>query len=571
MNNIQEKTKFNFIKIFLFLIKESKPNKLLFFLLFIAFLLIPLSITSLGIFIKNFIDKAFILSNSGSYNSDIIYNNLNKYTLYFIGTILVLGFASSIRVFVVNYLNDFIISKIKEKIFEKILDLDIKTFDSYGKNFFKTLLGFDIEEVITSINLKLSLIARNIGLFFGSIILLLSNNFRLSAIIIIAIIFVLFFISIMGIKLRKSIKNLKLMKNDIFLYLDESISFIKLIKISNFSKNQVGYLEKNNEKIIKNAFILYIFRGFFIGFIIISLLLTIVLTIYLGSIMIINNSLTPGLLSSFIFYALLASTSLGGIIESFFEISKYKLNLEKIYNVLSINLKIDSIASMRISHFEKIEFKSVSFSYDLYSKVINDISFEINRGEKIAIIGPSGSGKTTILNLILGFFVIESGSIILNDKYHINDLNKESYYDLIAFLSQEVEIFSSTIYDNMTYGAKNVDQELLNNLIDRFNLREFIENQKDKIHTRIGDMNGLKLSGGQKQRIGIIRALLKKPHILVLDESTASLDSENESEIYNLLLSDQNKDLTIIFVTHRLSFLDSMNKVIRINNNGCLE
>jgi ATP-binding cassette subfamily B protein AbcA/BmrA len=534
----------------------------------------------IGVLIKDFIDHAFIFPKSEliqNYDSKNLFSYLNRYIIYFSILALSLAFASGLRIFSINYLNDFLIFKIKEMVFKKMLDLEIKEFDQNGKNFFKTLLGFDVEELVSSVNLKLSLIARNIGLFFGSIILLFLNNGKLSLIIIVAILFVLFFISILGIRLRKLIKNFKEMKNQTFLYLDESICFIKLIKISNESLNQKKKLSFWHERILKDAFWLYIFRGIFIGFIIICLFLTIILTLYLGSLMILNGELTPGSLSSFIFYALISSTSLGGILESFFEISKYKLNFEKIQKILysgqnNSKDENDFQELIQINNFDSIEFRDVSFGYidGKENLILKNINFKIQKGQKVSTIGPSGSGKSTILNLILGFFATSSGKIFLNNV-DLEKIQKESYYKKLSMLSQEVEIFSSSLYENLTYGIESPDEILLEQLIEKFNLKDLVESLPEKIHNKIGDQNGTKLSMGQKQRIGLIRAMMKKPEILILDESTASLDNQNESEIYDLLLSSNYKDLTIIFVTHKLSYLNLMNKTIKLSSLGEVE
>jgi ABC-type multidrug transport system fused ATPase/permease subunit len=204
------------------------------------------------------------------------------------------------------------------------------------------------------------------------------------------------------------------------------------------------------------------------------------------------------------------------------------------------------------------------------TEVLHEVDLELKTSEFCAVMGPSGSGKSTILNLILGFFATSSGKIFLNNV-DLEKIQKESYYKKLSMLSQEVEIFSSSLYENLTYGIESPDEILLEQLIEKFNLKDLVESLPEKIHNKIGDQNGTKLSMGQKQRIGLIRAMMKKPEILILDESTASLDNQNESEIYDLLLSSNYKDLTIIFVTHKLSYLNLMNKTIKLSSLGEVE
>jgi subfamily B ATP-binding cassette protein MsbA len=192
--------------------------------------------------------------------------------------------------------------------------------------------------------------------------------------------------------------------------------------------------------------------------------------------------------------------------------------------------------------------------------VLSDINFNIEAGEKVALVGKSGGGKTTLLNLIPKFYNVSSGSIML-DNFDINKISNNSLRKNLALVSQDTILFNDTIFNNIAYGnLKSVSLEKVKKAAKAANALEFINELPNGFNHIIGD-RGVRLSGGQKQRIAIARAILKNAPILLLDEATSALDSESERMV-QVALDNLMSNKTSIVIAHRLSTIKNADKII---------
>jgi ABC-type multidrug transport system fused ATPase/permease subunit len=192
-------------------------------------------------------------------------------------------------------------------------------------------------------------------------------------------------------------------------------------------------------------------------------------------------------------------------------------------------------------------------------KVLKDVSFTAEFGQKIAIVGPSGAGKSTIASLLLRFYSIAEGSIEIDNK-NIYDYDLEQLRGNMSIVPQDVILFGGTIRENIAYGKPNATEDEILAVAQQANAYNFIESFPEKLDTIVGE-RGVKLSGGQRQRIAIARALLKNPSILILDEATSSLDSESEKlvqEALEILMEGR----TSIIIAHRLSTIRSADQIL---------
>jgi len=214
---------------------------------------------------------------------------------------------------------------------------------------------------------------------------------------------------------------------------------------------------------------------------------------------------------------------------------------------------------------EKIKISNISFKYPNTNEyVLKDIDFDIPIGKSTAFIGPSGAGKTTMADIILGILKPESGKILINNK-NIYD-NSLQWSKKLGYIPQTIYLSDDSIRNNVAFGIERnkIDDNAVWNALEQAQLKEFVEKQKNKLDTLIGE-RGVRLSGGQRQRIGIARALYSNPEILVLDEATSSLDTETEQAVMEAIDRLHGKK-TLIIIAHRLSTIENCDLVYKIEN-----
>lgn len=213
--------------------------------------------------------------------------------------------------------------------------------------------------------------------------------------------------------------------------------------------------------------------------------------------------------------------------------------------------------------FEEIRLENISFSYSSSDKKIyQDLSFSIKAGSTIGFVGATGSGKTTLVDLIIGLHMPESGNVFV-DGYDIFS-NKESWGRQIGYIPQNIYLCNTSIKENVGYGENYIDEERVIKCLKDAQVYDFIQTMPEGINTIIGD-NGVRLSGGQRQRIGIARALYNNPSLLVMDEATSALDPETEVAITDSIKKLAHK-LTIIIIAHRKKTLEACDSVYRVEN-----
>ncbi|MFL3051443.1 MAG: ABC transporter ATP-binding protein [Candidatus Neomarinimicrobiota bacterium] len=253
------------------------------------------------------------------------------------------------------------------------------------------------------------------------------------------------------------------------------------------------------------------------------------------------------------------------------EIQTALASAERVYEILDAESTIvDYEDAKPITNLQNsLSFKNVDFSYEEgKTEVLKTISFEINRGEVVAVVGESGAGKSTIADLIPRFFEVSDGSIEIDGK-DIRSLKKRSLRALMGIVPQETILFNDTIANNIAYGQSGISENSLRKAALAANALDFIEQQPNGFGTVIGD-RGVKLSGGQRQRLAIARAILKNPPILIMDEATSSLDSESEKKVKQAI-ERLMKDRTVFVIAHRLSTIVNADLIIVLSDGKIVE
>lgn len=470
-----------------------------------------------------------------------------------------------------NYTND-LTHSISVKLYKGYMNLDYIFHTIRNSTNLKQNILEETGTFTGVFNSLLIVITESIILLFISIFLI-SYNFKLSIIIVI-------FLSIVSLVILKTTRSkltiwgtqrLHYMEER-FKLLQEGVDSIKEIYIlqkpiyflNNFSKSLKNYLiSTRNYTVILNAT-----RPIFELVGVISLIILLL-------VLVLQGDSIPYLLATlglFLAASFRLLPSLNKIIQ---QVQNIKFNLASIDRILGefriINENYKLVKSTANIKFEKeIIFNNVSFTYpNKKEPALDNVSFIIKKGSKVGIKGSSGSGKSTLINLILTLTKATKGQIKI-DNFNLEQNNLD-WLKTIGYVPQDINLIDDTIEKNIAFGLplEQIDKNKLKNAIISSQLSNFIDNLKDGIKTRVGE-KGQMISGGQKQRIGIARALYNDPSIIILDESTSSLDLKTEKLIMDIIYNLE-RHKTIIIVSHRESALDRCDKIISISNKKVIE
>jgi ABC-type transport system involved in Fe-S cluster assembly fused permease/ATPase subunit len=251
------------------------------------------------------------------------------------------------------------------------------------------------------------------------------------------------------------------------------------------------------------------------------------------------------------------------------EIRQALTDMENMFSLLDISPAIrNTLNKLPQSNIAEIKFDNVSFDYDVRRTIINNISFTVPNGKKVAIVGPTGAGKSTISRLLFKFYEPKSGGIYINNV-NTNTISQESLREIIGVVPQDTVLFNDTIYYNIAYGKAGSTKEEVISAAKNADIHDFISILPDGYETIVGE-RGLKLSGGEKQRVAIARTILKNPKIFFFDEATSALDTSTEKEIQKNL-ENVSKNKTTLIIAHRLSTAANADNIIVLDKGIIVE
>ncbi|MFC5284855.1 ABC transporter ATP-binding protein [Pedobacter alpinus] len=352
-------------------------------------------------------------------------------------------------------------------------------------------------------------------------------------------------------------------------FVQETFSGIRVIKSYVKEETLKKGFEVESEDYKTESLALVKVQAFFYPIMLLMVGLSTIITIYIGGLQVMDGKISAGNIAEFIVYVnqlTFPVTSLGWVTSL---IQRAAASQKRINEFLKTEPEITNPNPNPIDIKGAIKFKNVSFIYpDTGIKAIKNISFEINKGELLAIIGRTGSGKSTIANLIMRMYDVDKGEISI-DNQNIKHINLEAYRSKTGFVPQEVFLFSDTIGRNIAFGLDELDhlkvEEAAKNAAVYKNIMAFDK----KFETYIGE-RGITLSGGQKQRISIARAIIKEPEILIFDDCLSAVDTKTEEEILNNL-GKVMKGKTSIIIAHRVSTIKNADKILVLDNGEIAE
>ncbi|WP_297420279.1 peptidase domain-containing ABC transporter [Clostridium sp.] len=404
----------------------------------------------------------------------------------------------------------------------------------------------------------------------GAIILFIQNHILFGITIIPVILYV---VIVFGFK--KPIQNVNrenMINNaNITSYLVESLSGIETIKAFNAEREVNGETERRFIKLMRSSF-----KTGFIGNVQGSIKGAVksifgVVILWIGGYECVLGVLSVGQLLAFNSLLTYFLDPIENLINLQSQLQTAIVAADRLGEILDLELEKSENEGKKINPSTlngTIEFKDVDFRYGTRKLILEGLNLTINPGEKIALVGESGSGKTTLSKLIMNFYQCEKGEVLING-YNIRDINIEALRNKIAYISQDIFLFSGTIKENLLFGQENIDFEKVVDACKRARIHDFINEQPLRYETMVEE-NGSNFSGGQKQRIAIARALIREPEILIMDEATSSLDSITEKAIEKTMY-EFSKNITTIIIAHRLSTIMRCDKIYVMDKGKLIE
>lgn len=404
-----------------------------------------------------------------------------------------------------------------------------------------------------------------------SFVILVRLNALLTVILFLSIPLMIVFASKYNRRMRKGFKEQKHHIGVLNADIEDSLLGVKVVKsfanedveIEKFQKGNKKFLDIKSETYASMAGFNTITKAF-------DGIMYIIVVLF-GGLFLVEGKMSSGDIVAFILYVQTLLTTVRRIVEFTEQFQRGMTGIERFTEIMDQDIEIfDDEDAVDLENVKgKIEIKDVSFKYNNNSEnVLNNISFTINPGQKVALVGPSGGGKTTLCNLIPRFYDVEDGEILV-EGIDVRKIKLQSLRSNIGMVQQDVYLFSGTVRENILYGKPDATEQEIIDAAKAAGAYDFIMNLENGFDTYVGE-RGVMLSGGQKQRISIARVFLKNPPILILDEATSALDNKSEF-IVQESLENLAKGRSSLTIAHRLTTVQSADLILVLTEEGIIE
>jgi ABC-type multidrug transport system fused ATPase/permease subunit len=505
-------------------------------------------------------------------NKDL--SRANEIALALLGILVLQAIFSFFRISLFVNFTENSLSNIRFALYENLVKLPMSFYSQKRVGELNSRISADISQLQDTFTTTIAEFLRQFILIIGGFIILGSISPKLTLMMLSIVPIVAVAAVVFGRFIRKYGKKTQDKVAESQVIVEETLQGISNVKAFANEWYEIQRYKNKIKEIVKIAIKGGQYRGYFASFIILCLFGCVVAVVWYGITLTIKGEVEGvGDLISFVLYTTFIGASFGGIAEMYAQIQKAVGATERVFELLE-EIPEDIKAGPKAPILEKIKgnvsFNNVAFSYPSRKEVqvLKDVNFSAEFGQKIAIVGPSGAGKSTISSLLLRFYDITSGEILVDGK-NIYDYDLENLRGNMSIVPQDVILFGGTIRENIAYGKPDATNEEIMLAAKQANALNFVEGFPEKFETLVGE-RGVKLSGGQRQRIAIARALLKNPSILILDEATSSLDSESEKlvqEALEVLMEGR----TSIIIAHRLSTIRNADKILVLDNGKITE
>lgn len=486
---------------------------------------------------------------------------------------LVIFYGSSL---LLNLLQRFIMADVtqkisksfREKIAVKINKLPFSYFDNTTYGDILSRVTNDVDTISQSLNQSIGTLLTSIVMLLGTLVMMIYNSGILTITTILSSLVGFVFITIIMKKSQKYFKAQQQNLGDINGQIEEVYTGHNVIKAYNAGERVIDEFEQMNTQLYTSAWKSQFLSGLMMPIMQFAGNFSYVMVCIVGGALAINGKISFGVIVAFMIYVRLFTNPLSDIAQSFNTLQRAAAAGERVFEFLNEKeLEEEHVTEKLEKAKGEVEFKDVRFGYNPDKIIIKDFSVKVNPGEKIAIVGPTGAGKTTIVNLLMRFYEINDGQILV-DGIDTKNLSRENLRDQFCMVLQDSWVFEASVRENITFGEKDITDEELIDVCKRVNLDHFIRTLPNGYDTILNDKQSL--SQGQLQLLTIARAMVSHAPMLILDEATSSVDTRTEIIVQDAM-DELAKGRTSFVIAHRLSTIKNADLILVMKDGDIVE
>ena len=511
---------------------------------------------------------AIPLERGESVNNDLLVSSI----VIIVVLSLIRGVLSYGQTYLAESLSQFVSYDLRNDFYDKVQHQSFAFHDKHHTGNLMSRAITDVENIRMFINMGVVRSPYFISLFVIVAVILTSINWQLGLISAGFMPIVAFYTSHVRLKMRNMWLISQQKMAELSIILQENFSGMRVVKAFASEDHEETRFDGKSTEVADSFIKAEQLRASSMSFMLFTFLVTLALVLLFGGKQVIDGNMTPGELAQFVFYLQILALPVrmaGWVVNSYARAASAG---ERMFEILDSESPVrEKNNPKNMSRRKgKVVFENVSFSYneDHGTPVLDNITIEANPGEVIALLGAPGSGKSTLVNLLPRFYDVTSGRVLL-DGDDIRDYDLKSLRENIGMVQQDVFLFTTTLRENICYGMENATQEEIEQAASVARMDQFIESLDDGYDTYIGE-RGSTLSGGQRQRMSIARAVLLDPPLLILDDSTSSVDAQTEDEIKQAMQSVMAGRTTFV-IANRLSTVHSADKIIVLDEGRIIE
>lgn len=486
---------------------------------------------------------------------------------------LVIFYGSSL---LLNLLQRFIMADVtqkisksfREKIANKVNKLPFSYFDNTTFGDILSRVTNDVDTISQSLNQSVGSLLTSVVMLVGTVVMMIYNSGILTVTTILSSLVGFVFIIIIMKKSQKHFKAQQENLGDINGQIEEVYTGHNVIKAYNAGEMMIDEFEETNTKLYTSAWKSQFLSGLMMPVMQFAGNFSYVMVCIVGGALAINGKISFGVIVAFMIYVRLFTNPLSDIAQSFNTLQRAAAAGERVFEFLNEKeLEEENVTEKLDRAKGEVEFKDVRFGYNPEKIIIKDFSVKVNPGEKIAIVGPTGAGKTTIVNLLMRFYEINDGQILV-DGIDTKKLSRDNLRDQFCMVLQDSWIFEASVRENITFGEENITDEELIDVCKRVNLDHFIRTLPQGYDTILNDKQSL--SQGQLQLLTIARAMVSHAPMLILDEATSSVDTRTEIIVQDAM-DELAKGRTSFVIAHRLSTIKNADLILVMKDGDIVE